>query len=162
MLSLATVKVLVVDDSNAVRMMLTVLLRTFGINEIEASASGAQALQLIEKIKFDLVITDVSMEPMDGIELTRRIRSPGKLGQPSLPVLILSSHSETEVVRAAIEAGSSDYLTKPINRAALLAKIVSLLGRPRAVVRNDNYWGPDRRKYRTSKTGRKRRLQDLN
>jgi len=158
--SLISIKVLVVDDSSAVRMMLTALLRTFGISNIDVEANGAQALKMIEQTKFDLVITDVSMEPMDGIEFVRHVRSPTASGQPDLPVLILSSHSEVAILKAAVEAGSTDYLTKPINRSALLSKITSMFDRPRSVVRTDSYWGPERRRTKLGISSKKRRTRD--
>jgi CheY-like chemotaxis protein len=108
---LTSIKVLVVDDSSAVRMMLTALLHTFGISSIEVAVNGIQALKVIEQTQFDLVITDVSMEPMDGIEFVRHVRSPSTSGQPALPILILSSHSEAAMLKTAVAAGSTDYLT---------------------------------------------------
>src|SRR3954462_14144508 len=87
--SLARLKILVVDDSGAVRMMLTALLHTFGINHIVECSDGAEALRALEKSSFDLVLTDVSMRPMDGLEFTRRLRHPGSSVVPSLPVLFL-------------------------------------------------------------------------
>jgi two-component system, chemotaxis family, chemotaxis protein CheY len=157
---LTSIKVLVVDDSSAVRMMLTALLHTFGISSIEVAVNGIQALKMIEQTQFDLVITDVSMEPMDGIEFVRHVRSPSTSGQPALPILILSSHSEAAMLKTAVAAGSTDYLTKPINRAALLSKITSVLDRPRSVVRTDNYWGPERRRSKLGISNRKRRTRD--
>lgn len=158
--SLSSIAVLIVDDSSAVRMMLTALLRTFGISKVEVAINGIQALKMIEQTKFDLVITDVSMEPMDGIEFVRHVRSPATCGQPALPILILSSHSEMAVLKAAIEAGSTDYLTKPINRSALQFKITSMLEKPRTVVRSDNYWGPERRATKVGIVSKKRRTRD--
>src|SRR3954466_6693515 len=114
--SLSRLKILVVDDSGAVRMMLTALLHTFGVNHIVECSDGTEALRALEKGIFDLVLTDVSMRPMDGVEFTRRLRHPGSLAPRSLPVLFLSSHSEKAVVKAALEAGGSDYLVKPISR----------------------------------------------
>src|SRR5579872_1484870 len=92
--SLSRLNVLVVDDSSAVRMMLTALLHTFGITQIVECSDGAQALRAVEKGSFDLVITDVSMRPMDGVEFSRRLRDPESAAPPALPVLFLSSHSE--------------------------------------------------------------------
>ena len=147
-LSLSRLKILIVDDSSAVRMMLTALLHTFGINHIVECSDGAEALRALEKGSFDLVLTDVSMRPMDGVEFTRQLRHPESSAAASLPVLFLSSHSERAVVNAALEAGGSDYLVKPISRAGLLDKIFSLVGNPRPVVRGYAYWGPDRRRKR--------------
>lgn len=151
--SLSRLKVLIVDDSSAVRMMLTALLHTFGITQIVECSDGAEALRAVEKGGFNLVITDVSMRPMDGVEFSRRLRDPDSSAPPTLPVLFLSSHSEKAVVNAAVQAGGSGYLVKPISRTALLEKIVSLVGNPRPVVKGMAYWGPDRR--------RKRRLPPL-
>jgi len=147
-LSLSRLKILVVDDSSAVRTMLVALLRTFGINQITECSGGHGALCAIEKENFDLVLTDVSMRPMDGVEFTRQLRHPSSSAKPTLPVLFLSCHSEKAVVAAAIEAGGSGYLVKPISRAGLLEKIVSLVGTPRRVVKGAAYWGPDRRRKR--------------
>jgi CheY-like chemotaxis protein len=155
--SLSRLKILVVDDSSAVRMMLTALLHTFGITQIVECSDGAEALRAVEKGNFDLVITDVSMRPMDGVEFTRRLRHPESLVPPSLPVLFLSSHSEKAVVNAAIQAGGSGYLVKPINRPGLLDKIITLVGNPPPVVKGGAYWGPDRRrKRRLTPPGQKR------
>ena len=97
------------------------------------------------------------MRPMDGVEFTRRLRDPESSAPPSLPVLFLSSHSEKAVVNAAIQAGGSGYLVKPISRTGLLDKIVSLVGNPRPVVKGAAYWGPDRRrKRRLTPPGQKR------
>lgn len=155
--SRARLKILIVDDSGAVRMMLTALLRTFGINDIVECSDGAEALRTLKKSSFDLVITDVSMRPMDGVEFTRRLRDPESATPSSLPVLFLSSHSEKAVVNAAIQAGASGYLVKPISRTGLLDKIVSLVSNPRPVVKGIGYWGPDRRrKRRLTPLGQKR------
>ena len=154
---LSRLKILIVDDSSAVRMMLAALLRTFGVDHITECSDGAEALGAIEKGSFDLVLTDVAMRPMDGVEFTRQLRHPNSSAKPTLPVLFLSSHSEKAVVAAALQAGGSDYLVKPISRAGLLEKIVSLVGTPRRVVKGAAYWGPDRRrKRRLTSSGRQR------
>lgn len=115
-------RILAADDSPAV----TTLLRGFLVregHEVIVASDGRAAVELFETLQPDIVLMDVVMPTMDGIEATRRLRDAA--GGRWVPVIMLSAlDSEDDVVRA-LEAGGDDYLVKPINLSILKAKIRS-------------------------------------
>jgi DNA-binding response OmpR family regulator len=112
--------VLVVDDTLIGRATVTALLRRLGIRYIEA-ADGNAAIRAFRTYKPDIVLMDVEMPGMDGLEATRELR---RLSSGTwLPILLLSARSDDEDMIAGLEAGADDYLAKPIRRAILVAKL---------------------------------------
>ncbi len=99
---------LVVDDHAIVREGLIAMLRRIGFERVEEESSGYKALDLLEKNDFDLVVLDIHMPSMDGLELLERIREKNK----SLKVLVLSMYSEAHYAVRALKAGANGYLTK--------------------------------------------------
>jgi len=117
--------VLLVDDSQTVRRMLEWSLKPTGLKTLQA-ADGLQALELLAVESVDLVIVDLNMPRMDGIELIRAIR--GDAGLKPLPIILLTTESRHEDREAGLEAGANLYLTKPADPAELRAKTRMLLG----------------------------------
>lgn len=107
-------RILVVDDDDAHRLMLSTLLKDWGF-AVEEADDGQQAVQLIRRGPLDLVLMDVRMPGMDGIEATRRIHRYN----PAVPVIILTAYSSIPSAVEALKAGAYDYLTKPIDFDAL-------------------------------------------
>jgi len=93
------------------------------------------------------VLTDMIMKPMDGLELTRLIRNDERSPNPFVPIIMISGHTEKYKVEAARDAGVTEFLAKPITAQNLFARIAEIVERPRAFVRCDNYFGPDRRRH---------------
>jgi CheY-like chemotaxis protein len=115
-------RVLVVDDSQAVSTMLRGFLVREG-HAVTVASDGARALELFAASPPDIVLMDVVMPTVDGIEATRRLRE--RAGGSWVPVILLSAlDTEDDVVRG-LEAGADDYLVKPINLSILKAKIRS-------------------------------------
>lgn len=122
-------RVLVVDDSRMVRESLG---RTLGGRgyRVEKAADGEEALELLQRLGVDLVVSDVEMPRLDGFGLVRRLRS---LGQPlaSLPVLIVSSRDREDDRLAGLQAGADRYLPKAgFSDALLLEAVQDLIGPP--------------------------------
>jgi DNA-binding NtrC family response regulator len=113
-----TATVLVVDDDPAVGKVLGALLRQDGL-EAEHVASGAEALQALEARPFEVVVTDVRMPGMDGMELLDRV----KRRWPELPVVVLTAFGSVELGVEAMKAGAADFITKPFDREQILAVI---------------------------------------
>ena len=111
--------VLILDDVRAARSLFRAILRTFNINDVLEAEDGAAALSLLEGTPRDLVITDYSMKPMDGIEFTCRLRRLLKGTDPFIQVLMVSAHSEVTLIKSALQAGVNDFIAKPITRAAV-------------------------------------------
>jgi two-component system response regulator MprA len=119
-------KVFVVDDDAAVRESLGRALRLEGY-EVEMAADGAEALERLEGegIGVDLVVLDVLMPNVDGLEVCRRLRRGGS----RLPVLMLTARDEVADRVAGLDAGADDYVVKPFALAELLARVRALLRR---------------------------------
>ena len=102
------------------------------------------------------------MAPMDGLELTRRVRNDEKSSNPFVPIIMITGHTEKYRVEAARDAGVTEFLAKPVTAHNLFARITEILERPRAFVRCDSYFGPDRRRRETENyMGPWRRAEEL-
>ncbi len=114
--------VLVVDDTLIGRATVSTLVRRLGHRCIEAS-DGAGAVQAYRTYRPDVVLMDVVMPGMDGLEATRQLRRLA--ADTFLPILLLSARSDDTDMIAGLQAGADDYLTKPINFAILTAKLAN-------------------------------------
>jgi DNA-binding NarL/FixJ family response regulator len=104
-----SVRVLVVDDQRIVREGLSLLLRTTpGVELVGAAENGRQALDLVAELAPDVVLMDLRMPELDGVEATRAVRA----NYPGVQVIVLTTYSDDESVFAALRAGARGYLTK--------------------------------------------------
>ena len=123
-------RVLVVDDTPANRDMLTRRLARQGF-EVEAAADGEAALRLIDAGRFDVVLLDVMMPGMNGLDVLKAVR---KTRPPTeLPVIMATAKDASHDVVEALELGASDYVTKPLDFAVVLARVKTQLALKRAV-----------------------------
>ena len=116
-------RILVVDDEPQITRVLRRGLMTHGY-DVRAAADGRSALQMLSEWPPDLVVTDLSMPNMDGIELCRKLRSFSQL-----PIIVLSVRGEERTKVEALDAGADDYVTKPFGMDELLARVRAALRR---------------------------------
>jgi CheY-like chemotaxis protein len=157
---LSGLTILVVEDVRAMRAILRTTLRNLGIEEIFEASDGQAALNILRAQRVDIVITDVCMAPMDGIEFTRRLRQPKNGLNPHVPVLMVSGHTEVSRVKDALAAGVTAFLAKPLTPASLQKKLIAIVESPPQPVQTSSYCGPDRRRAAIS-TRKRRRACDL-
>jgi DNA-binding NtrC family response regulator len=119
-------RILIVDDDPKVLKLLETLLRADGQSPVPAG-DGTSALTLCESQSFDLVISDVRMAPMDGMELLANIHAKW----PHLPVILLTAFGSFETAQSAMQTGAFDYLTKPFRVDELLATVKRALSESR-------------------------------
>jgi CheY-like chemotaxis protein len=112
--------VLIVDDDEFQRMLLARMLQADPYQLVFA-ASGAEALQAIHQARPDLILMDVQMPGMDGIETTRRLKAMPRFAD--VAVIMLTGKSEGQVVVDSLNAGAADFVVKPIDRDKLVAKL---------------------------------------
>jgi DNA-binding NtrC family response regulator len=119
-------RVLIVDDEPNVRLMLQTALASVGYEVIEA-ADGLAALELLRRPDFrcDLVLLDLLMPRMDGMELLRRLRALGNI----VPVVILTAHGSIPEAVEAMKLGAIDFLTKPTTPDALRGVVAEVIDR---------------------------------
>jgi len=117
--------ILLVDDVASMRNMTKAILRDIGFENIDDTWDGINALSLIKKGHYDLIICDWNMPKMDGAELLKILREDK--AYKSLPFLMLTSTSDIDHVKKAIAEGVTDYITKPFQPNYLCKKILSAL-----------------------------------
>ena len=118
-------KFLVVDDSPTMRRIVINALHSFGYNDVVEASDGQDALAILYTEKIDFVITDWNMPNMNGLELTKAIRSDAALG--SLPVLMVTTRGIKEDIVQALQAKVNNYIVKPFTPAVLKEKIQAIV-----------------------------------
>ena len=116
--------ILAVDDALTMRKLVSFTLRTAGFEVIEA-ADGVEGLAVVQSRQLDLIISDVNMPRMDGIEFTRQARLSPR-GR-SVPIVILTTESDAEKKNRARAAGATGWIVKPFQQEQLLAVVGRLL-----------------------------------
>jgi len=155
-------RIMIVEDEPLVAFDNEYMLKDAGYEVVATVASLADAIVVIEAEPLDLVLTDMIMKPMDGLQFTRHVRNDESSPNPFVPIIMISGHTEKYRVEAARDAGVTEFLAKPITAQNLFARIAEIVERPRAFVRCDNYFGPDRRRHQNDDyPGPWRRKEDL-
>jgi len=144
---IATGRVLVVEDDAEIADVLRRSLRQEGY-EVKTSADGVEALDVATGFVPDLVVLDLGLPRLDGVEVCKRLRAEG-----DVPILMLTARAETEDRVSGLDSGADDYLVKPFERQELLARIRALLRRrpPRGAASlevSDLALNPDTREVR--------------
>ena len=116
-------RVLVVEDDAAIADVLRRALRQEG-HEVRSAEDGVEALELAESFAPDLVILDLGLPKLDGVEVCRRLRA-----ESDAPILILTARTDTDDRVEGLDSGADDYLVKPFERKELLARMRALLRR---------------------------------
>ena len=145
--AIASARVLVVEDDEAIADVLRRSLRAEG-HEVRSAGDGAEALTAAEQFSPDLVVLDLGLPRLDGMEVCRRLRA-----ESDVPILILTARTETEDRVKGLDTGADDYLSKPFERSELLARIRALLRRrpPRgsaSIIVGDLLVNPDTREVK--------------
>lgn len=114
-----SIKALIADDSGVMRKIIVRAASAAGIDDITEAVDGADALAKFAKDSYDIVLTDWNMPNKTGLEVIQEIRALGS----AVPIIMITTEGEKSHVLQAIQAGVSDYLTKPFEAAALVAKL---------------------------------------
>lgn len=115
-------KAMVVDDSRTIRIILTKMLSELGF-EVCQAGDGNEALEVVdrENAEFSAIMADWNMPEMNGLELVKRLRSDQRLA--SVPIMMITTETETHQVLAALEAGANEYVMKPFSRDIIADKL---------------------------------------
>lgn len=124
-----TLKILVVDDMPSVRDMVKTTLSAFGFKNVMEAGDGNQAWEMIvaeaqANEPFELIVSDINMPKCNGLKLLKMIRANGTFKE--VPVLMVSTESETDVIMSAIEAGANNYILKPFTKETMKEKLIAI------------------------------------
>jgi two-component system chemotaxis response regulator CheY len=120
-------RILVVDDEEVMRVFVANSLRRLGIQSIETATDGASALRAMASFKPDLVLTDIHMQPMNGLELVRHLRAHANPLIKNMKVVFMSADASTATLQDAVPLGTYGYIVKPPRLDTLKAKIEQAL-----------------------------------
>ncbi len=128
-------RILVVDDEKDIRDFLLKALSRIGGFHVELAESGEEALQKIEREPFDLVLTDLRMPKMDGLQLMMEIAG----SKPEILTIMMTGHGTIDSALEAMKKGASDYLTKPLNLDELMVRLSKVLNEKQRFVSLKDY-----------------------
>ncbi len=117
-------KILLVDDAAFMRMMVKDTLTKNGYTDLDEAADGAQAVAKYDEIHPDLVIMDITMPNMDGLEALKTIRAK----DPNATIVMCSAMGQEAMVIEAIKSGAKDFIVKPFKPERILKTVTSILG----------------------------------
>jgi len=143
---LSDLMVMVVDDNDHMRRLLRSILEALSVSQVREAPNGMIALNDSKLVIPDVIITDMMMEPVNGLEFTRMLRDDMSHPANRVPVLMITGHSEKQHVEAARDAGVTEFLAKPVTVKGVGARLNSVLTNPRPFVRTQSFTGPDRRR----------------
>jgi two-component system chemotaxis response regulator CheY len=156
--------VLIVDDSKHMRNLIRSLLNVFGVGAIQEASDGREAFIKLAAGGYDLILCDLVMEPVSGMDFIDRVRKGKDSPDPFIPIIAVTGYTEQFRVTAARDIGINEILAKPISAKELAARIQSVIENPRPFVRTKTYFGPDRRRKKEEQTfydGVERRRSNL-
>lgn len=159
---LENLRILIVDDNAHIRQLLRTVLSAVGVRNIDIAEDGVRGFESFCRLDYDLVFTDYEMEPISGIDLVELIRTSTKSPNPYIPVIMISAYSDQDRVQLARDHGVTEFLAKPFTVERLMSRMQTVIEEPRAFVKTDTYFGPDRRrKEDPSYMGPERRKTEL-
>lgn len=142
---LAKFSVLVVDDDRLIQKLIFDVLVRLGFGQIHRVTDARAALQLLETVTVDFIITDWRLGAMDGITFARHVRGAAR-PYATIPIIMLTGNAEKDQVMNARDAGVNEYLIKPFTMKELSRRINEVIEHPRDYVEAPTYRGPSRRR----------------
>jgi two-component system, chemotaxis family, chemotaxis protein CheY len=140
------VNFLIVEDNQSMSVMVKALLAAFGARNIVQATDGADAFQKLKHFPADIIICDWVMQPLDGMDFVRLIRTGKDSPNPFVPVIMLTGYTEMHRVLEARDVGANEFLAKPISAKKLFSRIKAIIDSNRPFYRTKGFFGPDRRR----------------
>lgn len=142
----SSLKILLIEDNQHMRSIVSAILKGSGMRNIREARDGAEGLDMLRQYPADIALVDFNMNPIDGVEFTKLLRNSSDSANPYLPIVMITGHSERSRVIQARDSGVNEFVVKPLTARALLSRIDSVIMRPRPFIRCKTYFGPDRRR----------------
>lgn len=159
--------ILIIDDTTAMLATTASVLQGFGFKHVYTASDPIEGYEKFCRYNPSIVVTDWAMEPMDGIELTQKIRTDPESPNKFVPVILMTGYSAKIRVIEARDKGVNEFIAKPFTTKDLIGRIESLLEKPRKFVNAKTFFGPDRRRTRTDnydgprRRGSEKGIQDI-
>lgn len=139
---------LLVDPNDFMRKLVLTVLKAFGARRLYEATNIDDAFIIAKRFRPDIILTEWSMHPLDGVDLTRWLRTHDESPNPFVPIIMVTAYNEYGHVLTARDAGVTEYVIKPLSAKTLMARVQEVILRPRTFVKVPTYFGPDRRRRR--------------
>jgi len=145
MSGLGEVRILVVDDNAQMREIMAAVLTAAGVRRLTFAPDAKTGLERLRSLQVDVIYVDYEMPRMNGLDFIAAVRAlPGDQGMT--PIIMLTGHADVAHLNAARDRGVNEFLAKPVTARNILARLESVIYRPRNFVKCTTYFGPDRRR----------------
>lgn len=124
---MSEIRTLIVDDSSVMRKIVERALRQAGLESlvVHEAGSGAEGLEVLRAEQVDIILSDINMPVMDGLEFVRQLKTQNLA--PGVPVIMITTESSEEHVKQAIQAGAVGYIRKPFTAEQVKERVLPLL-----------------------------------
>lgn len=143
---LDNINILVIDDNKHMANLVTEILHALGAKNTRQAGDAALAFQELKHFSADVIIVDWHMEPLDGLDFVRLVRTAKDSPNLYVPIIMLSGYTEYQRITEARDAGINEFLAKPISAKSIYQRIANIIDNPRPFIRTKHYFGPDRRR----------------
>ena len=145
--------VLIVEDDRHMRMLIRNVVFALGVKDVMEASDGESAFEEMKSIRPDLVLCDMKMTPMGGLEFVRQLRADADNKNRFVPVIMITAYAELDTVADARDSGVNEFMAKPISAATLEKRIRRVLEDERLFVEAKDFSGPDRRRSKKDSFG---------
>lgn len=153
--------ILIVEDNQPMANITRDILHAFGVKTVDTAENGETGFKRFREKTYDILIIDWMMKPLNGIELTKKIRQDEYSPNRFVPVILMTGISERKKVMEARDSGVTEFLVKPFTADDLYKRLVQVIERPRQFVKCNEFFGPDRRRrYDPDYKGPEKRTPD--
>lgn len=159
-LDISALNVLVVEDNKYMQTLIKEILRAFRVRNVRTANDGADALKELKTFPADIILCDWQMDPIDGLDFTRMVRTMSDVANPFVAIILITGHTEMSRVFEARDVGVTEFLAKPVSARTLYDRICLVVMNPRTFVRTRTYTGPDRRRGKPKEGHPNRRAGD--
>ncbi len=166
---LSRCSILIVEDNIYVRNTFEDLLRNFQFGKITTADHGEDAIEYLKMMKAasnpgpDIIMSDLVMAPINGMLLTRWVRSAKESPNRMVPVILISGAADKEYVNSARDLGATEFIAKPFSATSVYERVLEVIDYPRQFITTQTFFGPDRRRREESPPDNKeRRVKDEN
>jgi two-component system, chemotaxis family, chemotaxis protein CheY len=138
--------ILIVDSNSYTRRLTRTMLMNLGAKSVMEASDGLAALESIRTCDPDVMFLDWDMPVLNGMEVMRIVRSPGVFPRPNLPIIMLTNRARRSYVIEALRAGAHEFLLKPTSPKALHDRLLSIVIKPRPMVKLGDFYVPEPRR----------------
>ncbi|WP_417309436.1 response regulator [Devosia sp.] len=149
--------VLLCEPSPHMQTLIVQMLRHLSIRKIHVCATSVEALTELGRSEYGVIMVDDTLAPLNGIALTRKLRTNENAQNRDTPVIMMSSVPNANQIALARDAGITEFLRKPFSARHIESRLLSILKAPRSFIDDGGYSGPDRRRHRDGFSGTDRR-----